>query len=144
MRSPRLLPTALAALCGALPLAACSADEAPPAERPAAVPAEQQVRTVAKTVAQAYVAEDYDRLCAQFAPGTFKQVIELAGVDDCPALFAKAPSFSAPSPQQIDAAHTRIRGDRATIDFAERGVESMHLRNLDGRWYIANEAEIES
>jgi len=119
MPSPRTL-FSLAAVCGALPLAACGGDDAQRPDRPAAVPAEEQVRAVAKAV------------------------VVLAGVADCPALFADAPTFEAPSPQQIDRARTQVRGDRAEIDFAERGVETMHLRNVGGRWYIADEAEITS
>jgi len=140
----RLLATA--AVCGALPLAACGGDEArvtrpapPAAQRPSDA---EQLRNVAKAITQAYADGDYARLCAQFAPGTFTELIALAKVDSCEALFAKAPTFSAPSPQQIDRAAARIRGDRATLVFGEKDVEPFTLRRIDGRWRIANDAEL--
>ena len=143
--TPRRL-LAAAVVCCALPLSACGRDEArvaPPVPPAAQGPSDaEQVRDVAKAITQAYADEDYARLCAQFAPGTFTEVIALAKVESCEALFAKAPTFSAPSPQQIDRADARIRGDRATLIFDEKGVEPFTLRRIDGRWQIANDADI--
>ena len=101
-----------------------------------------QIRDVAKTVLRAYADEDYTRLCEQFAPGTFTQLIAAGKVDSCEELFAKAPTFSAPNPRQIDRAQARIRGDRATLVFREQGVEPYTLHRIGGRWLIANEAEV--
>jgi hypothetical protein len=127
-------------------LSACGGNEArvaPPVPTAAQGPSDaEQVRDVAKAITQAYADEDYSRLCAQFAPGTFTELIALAKVDNCEALFAKAPTFSAPSPQQINRADARIRGDRATLVFDEQGVEPFTLRRIDGRWQIANDAEL--
>ena len=145
--TPRRL-LAAAVVCCALPLCACGggggeAPVAPPVPSAAQGPSDaEQVRDVAKAITQAYADEDYTRLCAQFAPGTFTELIALAKVDNCEALFAKAPTFSAPSPQQIDRADARIRGDRAALVFDEKGVEPFTLRRIDGRWQIANDAEL--
>ena len=148
-----MLPTAIprrllaaAVLAVALAFAACGGSEQRLAQPLPSVPTRpsdaEQIRDVAKAISQAYADEDYARLCAQFAPGTFTELIAIAKVDSCEALFAKAPTFSAPSPQQIDRADARIRGDRATLVFREKGVEPFTLRRIDGHWLIANEAEV--
>jgi hypothetical protein len=148
-----MLPTAIprrllaaTVLSLAIPFAACGGGEerlAQPLPSVAPRPSDaEQIRDVAKAISQAYADEDYARLCEQFAPGTFTQLIAIAKVDSCEALFAKAPTFSAPSPQQIDRAEARIRGDRATLVFRENGVEPFTLRRIDGRWLIADEAEV--
>jgi hypothetical protein len=142
---PRGLPAA-AVLSVAIAFSACGGGEerrVQPLPTVAAAPSDaEQIRDVAKAISQAYADEDYARLCEQFAPGTFTQVIAVAKVDSCEALFAKAPTFSAPSPQQIDRAETRILGDRATLVFRDKGVEPFTLRRIDGRWLIANEAQV--
>jgi hypothetical protein len=142
---PRRLPAA-ALLTVALALAACGGGEqrlAQPLPSVAPAPSDaEQIRDVAKAISQAYADEDYARLCEQFAPGTFTQVIALAKVESCEALFAKAPTFSAPSPPQIDRADARVRGDRATLVFRDKGVEPFTLRKIHGRWLIANEAQV--
>ena len=141
LTGPFRLPTAALAVCGALALAACGSDQRPSAPATAPVPHEQQVRDVAKTLLRAYAAQDYHRLCAQFAPGTFDALIAAGKVESCERLFADAPGFEAPSPQQIDRADARVRGDRATLVF-EDGVDPMKLRRVGGRWVVANEAEV--
>jgi hypothetical protein len=142
---PRRL-LAAAVLTVAIAFAACGGGEerlAQPLPSVAPRPSDaEQIRDVAKALLRAYADEDYARLCEQFAPGTFTQLIAAAKVESCEALFAKAPTFSAPSPQQIDRADARIRGDRATLVFREKGVEPYTLRRIDGRWMIANEAEV--
>ena len=142
---PRRL-LAAAVLIVVVPLVACGGGEerlAQPLPSVAPGPSDaEQIRDVAKALLRAYADEDYARLCEQFAPGTFTKLIVTAKVESCEALFVKAPSFSAPSPQQIDRADARIRGDHATLVFREKGVEPYTLRRIDGRWMIANEAEV--
>jgi hypothetical protein len=153
VRHYAMLPTAIprrllaaATLTIAIAFAACGGGEdrlAQPLPSVAPLPSDaDQIRGVAKTLLQAYADEDYARLCEQFAPGTFTQLIAAGKVESCEALFAKAPTFSAPNPQQIDRAEAHVRGDRATLVFREKGVEPYTLRRIDGRWMIANEAEV--
>jgi hypothetical protein len=138
-----LLRRAPAILCCCAPLlAGCGDDERRAAPVPLQAPADRQVRDVAKAVTQAYDAEDYRRLCAQFAPGTFAEILTAVHVDSCEELFRRAPSFEAPSPQQIDAADVGVRGEQAIIRFAQPGVDPMRLRKVGGRWLIVDEAEI--
>jgi len=144
-----MLPTAIprrllavAVLTVAVPLAACGEREdrvAQPLPRPSDA---EQIRNVAKAISKSYAAEDYARLCAQIAPSTVRALIALGKVDSCEALFAKATTFSAPGPRQIDRAEVRIRGDRASLVFQEQDVEPLTLRRIDERWLIANKAEI--
>jgi hypothetical protein len=140
LRRARALAPAL--LCCAPLIAACGDDGQRAAPASLRAPADQQVRDVAKAVAQAYLAEDYPRLCAQFAPDTFAEILTAVDVDSCEELFRRAPSFAAPSPQQIDAAEVRVSGDRAIIRFERPGVDPMRLKQIGGRWLIVNEAEI--
>ena len=140
--APLRLPTAALAVCGALALAACGGDQRPAAPAPALVPDEQQVRDVAKTLLRAYAAQDYHRMCAQFAPGTFDALIAAGKLESCERLFADAPGFEMATPQQIDRADARVHGNRATLDFAEEGLDSMKLRRIGGRWLIGGKAEV--
>jgi hypothetical protein len=136
---PAVVPTIL---CCAVALAGCGADGRPAPRVPVRAAGDQQVRDVVKSLAQAYAAEDYRQLCAQFAPETFTEALATLKLDSCEALFRKMPSFEAPSPQQINAADVRVRGDRATIAFVEPGVEPMFLARIGGRWLITNQAEV--
>ena len=138
-----LLRRAPVILCCCAPLlAGCGDDEQRAAHSPLRAPADRQVRDVAKAVTQAHDAEDYGRLCAQFAPGTFAEILTAVHVDSCQELFRRAPSFEAPSARQIDAADVGVSGDQAIIRFAQPGVDPMRLRKIGGRWLIVNEAEI--
>jgi hypothetical protein len=83
------------------------------------VSVEEQVRAVANTVLQAYVDEDYSRLCTQFAPGTFAELLAVTKAASCEELFSNAPTFEAPSPQQVKDTEVRIRGDHAKIVFTQ-------------------------
>ena len=140
--APFRLPAAALAACAALALAACGADQRPSAPEPEPVPDEQQVRDVAKTLLRAYAAQNYERMCAQFAPGTFSALIAAGTLESCERHFADAPGFEMATPQRIDRADARIHGDRATLDFAEKGLESMKLRRIGGRWVIGGKAKI--
>ena len=143
MSLPRPFSAVPAPIAALLALAGCGGSAPRTPIAPLAPPSdEQQVRAVAKAIVEAYAAEDYGRLCAQFAPGTFTAVLPAVKVASCEDLFRKLPSFEAPSPQQVNAAAVRIRGDRATIDYREKGVDSTLLTRIDGRWLISNKAEV--
>ena len=105
---------------------------------------EERVRAVAKAVLQAYADEDYRRLCAQYAPGTFTELLAVTKIDSCEDLFGNASTFEMPSPQQVNDAEVRIRGDHAKLMFRIKGVDDTLLKKVRGRWLIADKAELTS
>jgi len=129
----RLCPPA--AIVVALAVAGCGANAPPPSD-------EQQIRATMKAVTQAFADEDYQRLCAQWAPGTFKELLAAADLRSCEDFWSRVETFEAPTPRQINAARVRIDGDHANVDFREPGVETALLTRIDGRWLLSNEAEI--